>query len=79
MILIKLWDFLYLFTGGVGRRLGGENSHIRGLNFYPIFIPLFGCKVSAQPWPEKFTRRMAVSLTEDETSSGFKVRLMMSP
>ena len=25
---------------------GGENSHIGALNFYPIFIPLFGRKVS---------------------------------
>jgi len=24
----------------------GENSHIGALNFYPIFIPLFECKVS---------------------------------
>jgi hypothetical protein len=24
----------------------GENSHIGPLNFYPIFIHLFGCQVS---------------------------------
>jgi hypothetical protein len=37
----------------VGRTYGGENSHIEALNFYPIFIPLDECKVSAQPPAKK--------------------------
>jgi hypothetical protein len=29
-----------------GEAYSGENSHIEALNFYPIYIPLDGCKVS---------------------------------